>query len=135
MCFRSIYPAEPAEELPERSKYHVRLHVHAESQAKTFAVLREIANAMLDRVPGRLDVDPLTVNIYLARVGAVCSENRSCHLGSTGAHQSRKTEDFTALQVEAHVPDSGTPVQMLHLKQYLLVGDLRKLRGRLKDRP
>ena len=104
------------EVLGERGHDHVGFHVHAGGQAKSLAVLGEIADAVCDRVYRRSDRYVNAVNHDLARLRFVGAENRARHFGAARAHQAGEAENLALAHAKADVADQRRAVDIPHLE-------------------
>ncbi len=84
------------------------------------AVLRQIADTMRHRIPGRFDRYLGAVHQDLSGIKTVGAENRARHFGTPGTHQTGKAQDFTFAQGKTHILDSCAPFQPFDL-QYNVV--------------
>ncbi len=96
-------------ELRDGGQHRVGGDVLGEDQAVALAVLRQVADALLDGRLRVVDVDLLAVDRHLATGLGVGADQRAGRLGTPRAHQAGEAEDLALLEGEAHVAQQLAP--------------------------
>ena len=94
---------------------HVRTDVHRRRQTEPLAVLRQVANASLNRIVRTVDATYVAVHYDVARITRVRAEYRTRNLRASRTHQTREPQNLAALNRKTYVANLTTTAQIANL--------------------